>query len=101
MDKINTAAIKRKTLAVVKPISNHHAIIFIILALLLLMFVVYNTQRVLSITDDQAYRNEATQKGITTTFDQETIKKVEQLQYRRDALKPELPTNGRINPFAE
>ena len=101
MKKINMAAIKRKTLAILKPISDHHAIIFIILALLLLMFVVYNTQRILTITEDDAYKNEAMQKGITTTFDEETIKKVEQLQYRKDALKPELPTNGRINPFAE
>lgn len=101
MDKINTAAIKRRTLAAVKPISNHHATIFIIISLLLLMFVVYNTQRILTITDDKDYREAATQKGISTTFDQETIKKVKELQFRREALKPELPSNGRINPFVE
>lgn len=102
MDKINTAAIKRKTLAVFRPVVNHHAIIFIVGSLLLLMFVVYNTQRILSIPEDTAYRQEVEKRDTTrTTFDQETIKKVEQLQYRRDALKPELPTSGRINPFAE
>lgn len=101
MNKINIAAIKRKTLAVLKPIINHHAVIFIVASLLLLMYVVYNTQRILSIPEDSSYRKEVEQRDIVTTFDQATIKKVEQLQYRRDALKPELPKSGRINPFAE
>ncbi len=101
MKKINIAAIKRKTLSIFKPIISHHAIIFIILSLLFLMYIVYTTQRILTNTEDTAYKSRAEQKGTTTTFDEETIKKVEQLQYRRDALKPELPTNGRINPFAE
>ncbi len=101
MDKINTAAIKRKTLAAFRPVANHHALIFIVGSLLLLMFVVYNTQRILTIPEDSTYRAEVEKRDTKTTFDQETIKKVEQLQYRRDALKPELPTSGRINPFAE
>lgn len=101
MDKINTAAIKRKTLAIFRPIINHYAFIFIVISLLLLMFVVYNAQRILTISEDSEYKAQAEQKGTTTNFDKETIKKVEELQYRKDALKPELPTSGRINPFAE
>lgn len=101
MDKINTAAIKRKALSIFRPIINHHAIIFIVVSLLLLMYVVYNTQRILTISEDSTYRREVEQRDTNTIFDEATIKKVEQLQYRRDALKPELPANGRINPFSE
>lgn len=101
MNKINFAVIKRKTLSLFRPIISHHAIIFIVLSLFFLMYVVYNTQRILTTPEDTEYRKQAEQKGITTQFDEATIKKVQQLQDRKNALKPTLPTNGRINPFTE
>lgn len=101
MKKINLATIKRKTLAILGPMVSHHAIFFVVLSLLFLMYVVYNTQRILTITEDTDYRQQVEKKTDTTVLDEETIKKIEQLQYRKNALKPELPKSGRINPFAE
>ncbi|HEX6258117.1 MAG TPA: hypothetical protein VFZ48_01400 [Candidatus Saccharimonadales bacterium] len=86
--------------ALTRPIRKHHALLFILAALFIMIFSVYNVNQILSQPEDAQYRTEAETKSVRTNFDQATIDKINQLKERQEGSALNLPS-GRINPFRE
>ncbi|HYG83384.1 MAG TPA: hypothetical protein VD907_00720 [Verrucomicrobiae bacterium] len=82
------------------PFRKHHALIFILLALAVMIISVYSINQILSQPVDQNYKAEAEAKSLRTNFDQQTIDKITELRGRGDNWANNLP-GGRINPFSE
>lgn len=83
---------------IVRPITKHSTIIFIMVALLVAMFCVITVQQLLSVATDSNYETKAAGEAIKTKFDQKTIEKVKNLRARQETAAEALPS-GRINPF--
>lgn len=102
--KITIPPLVAQYLNPLRSIARRHYFVSLVLVLGGLAYGVYSVNQVLSMPQDNAYRQERMQAS-TTTFtasDEEVIAQIEALQKSTDA-SGELPPfpAGRINPFAE
>lgn len=93
---INSSAIKGLS----KHFFAHYGILSFLLVMVILIYSVFSIQQIMSSPSDSGYRDEQQRKNTRTTFDRQTIGKVERLRSAEESAAIELPT-GRINPFAE
>lgn len=80
------------------PIVKHHAILFVLFALVSMIVAVYITNNILSQPPDEEYRRAAEEQAVQTNFDQDTIRRINNLRERGETGGTSLPS-GRINPF--
>ena len=92
-----------KVLAHLKAFGKHHYFIFSVLLLCGLTAAVYLVDLTLSAPIDQAYHDQKLSQSLSSSFDQSTIKKIENLQKSNEhsAVAPDIPAGARTNPFAE
>jgi len=83
-----------------EPFRRHHALIFILAALAVMIISVYSVNMTLSQPVDEAYRQQVEARSIRTNFDQATIDQIDTLRQRQDDSALALPS-GKINPFRE
>lgn len=81
-----------------KTIFRRHTSIGSLLILGMLSFAVFTISQYLAFPVDEEYRSEQQAQKTKTSFDQQTIEKIERLQERQQSQRPTLPP-GRINPF--
>ena len=86
--------------SVVQMIARRHTIIVLLITLGLMIYTVFSVNSAMSQPPDETYRAEQVSQKAKTTFDKDTISKLEQLKVREDAISTNLPS-GRINPFVE
>ncbi len=84
-----------------KSISNFfgrfHAILFLILIAGAITYCMFS---IISIIDLSS-RADASSKTISSSFDQKTIERVDQLESRDKNTPIDIPTNQRVNPFVD
>lgn len=92
-----------KIIARVKGLGKHHYFIFSVLLLCGLTAAVYLVDITLSAPIDQVYHDQQLSQSLSSSFDQTTIKKIENLQKsdEHSATPPALQPGARTNPFAE
>lgn len=84
----------------VSPIKSRHALIMFVLLMGVIIYSVFAVSTIFQINDDPDYRAEAEAKGLTTSFDQQTIKKIDNLKESDSNAPINLP-GGRRNPFVD
>ena len=80
------------------PIRKHSSFIMWMLALGLIIYSAIMVTMIIQRSDDQDYRNEQAKDRISSSFDKQTIQKVDNLRNSNDNSSIELPA-GRRNPF--
>lgn len=81
-------------------VRRHKTLLVVLLIGSVLLYSAWTVNVVLSVGDDQAYREEQADNRIRSRFDQDTIRKIDDLNISSEATGIELPP-GRRNPFAE
>lgn len=76
------------------------SIIYVVVVLAGLIYTILSVNLILSTPSDAEYRTTKEAESFSTRFDEATIKKIDGLKARQEAVNIELP-GGRINPFAE
>jgi hypothetical protein len=84
-----------------KPILRHHAFIFTILILFLMIVTVFRVNQQLRQPSDDAYRSQKESEAIRTTFDQTTIDRIKQLRRGTEGGTIDLGNRTRFSPFIE
>lgn len=82
------------------PLKIHHALIMFVLLMGVVIYSVIAVGNIIQINDDSTYRAEAQAKSLTTSFDQQTIKKIDNLKESDSNAPINLP-GGRRNPFVD
>jgi hypothetical protein len=85
---------------VAEPVKKHHALILFLLLMSVVIYSVINVSSIIQMNEDPEYRATAEAKSIKTSFDQATIKKVNELRQSSDNTTIALP-GGRRNPFVD
>lgn len=98
--KLDTASLLTVLQQVTKPIKAHHALILFLLLMSVIIYSVISVNSIIQINDDTQYRLSAEAKSLTPSFDQSTIKKVDDLRQSGDNTSITLP-GGRRNPFVD
>jgi hypothetical protein len=80
------------------PIRVHSTFLLTLIALALVAYSVIIISGAIQQTDDLQYREEQSANRIKSTFDKETIKKIDNLRISTDSSSIDLP-DGRRNPF--
>ena len=80
---------------------THNRIIYFVLFMCALITAVASLNIVINQPSDQAYRDERTQEAQSPRFDEETIKKIQNLNATQQTIVDPPPANQRINPFGE
>ena len=96
--KLDVQTLKKVLEEASKPFRTHHALIMFVLLMGVLIYSVYSVSTILQTTDDPVYRTQAEAKSLNTSFDQSTIKKVDDLRESNANDSINLP-GGRRNPF--
>src|SRR5688500_17174479 len=100
--KIGLSDTYKKYLRVLKPLSKHHYFAYSIALLCGLAVAVFMINETLTVPTDEAYRAEKLSTGVNANFNQQTIKKIEELKRSSEAGDNlSLPTGVRTNPFSE
>lgn len=92
-----------KLLGSLKPLVEHMQFLMVIVALGFMIFAVYSVTQILQHPTDTAYRNEAAAQSVQTSFDEATIRRIENLR-ASDQSNPNLQFAipiTRANPFSE
>jgi hypothetical protein len=97
---LNSQSLRRTLEKIVDPIKAHNALIMFLLLMGVLIYAVITVSSIIQISDDSEYRAQAETKSLTTSFDQATIKKVDDLRQSNDNATITLP-GGRRNPFVD
>lgn len=84
---------------VLRPIVRHHAILFTLFALVSMIAAVYMTNEILSRPTDDDYRDTASQEAVQTSFDRNTIERINELRERDETGGDLSLPPGRTNPF--
>jgi len=86
-----------------RPLLKHHLFITTIALLSFLIFMVYHVSQVLQQPPDATYEEQKQQTSIQTSFDQNTIKAINDVLRSRDqaggAITYDVPQSARTNPF--
>lgn len=96
--KLDTGALKAVLDKASTPVKKYHALILFTLLMSVVIYSVYSVNIILQTPDDANYRAEAETKSLKTSFDQATIKKLDELRESNTNSPIELPA-GRRNPF--
>lgn len=76
------------------------SIIYVVFVLAALVYSIFSVNLILGMPSDEEYRLKKEAESFSTRFDEATIKKIDGLKSRQEAVDIALP-GGRINPFAE
>jgi hypothetical protein len=98
--KLDTKSLLAIVKRVTDPIKAHHALIMFVLLMGVLIYTVISVGAIIQVSDDSEYRAEVEAKSLNTSFDQATIKKVDELRQSDDNTSIILP-EGRRNPFVD
>jgi len=85
---------------VISPVKSHHILIMFVLLMGVIIYSVFAVSDIMQTNDDPTYRSEADAKSLTTRFDQQTIKKINNLKESDNNAPINLP-GGRRNPFVD
>ena len=91
-------ALTKYTDKILYPIRAHSNFLMTLVALGLLAYSVIMISTIMQQRDDQAYREKQSVNRIKSTFDKDTIRKVDNLRNSNDGSSIDLPA-GRRNPF--
>ena len=80
------------------PIRKHSSFIMAMISLGLIIYTGLAVTTIIQRSDDQSYRDEQAKDRISSSFDKQTIQKVDNLRDSNDNSSIELPA-GRRNPF--
>jgi hypothetical protein len=80
------------------PVRAHSTFLLVMISLGLIAYSVIIISGTIQQTDDPTYREEQSANRIKSTFDKETIKKIDNLRNSNDSSSIDLP-DGRRNPF--
>lgn len=98
--KMDTTSIVKSLRRVTDPLRTHHKLVMFVLFMGVLIYTAWLVSMTIQPTDDSEYRAQIEATSITTSFDQATIKKVDELRKSNDPSAIELP-GGRRNPFVD
>ena len=98
--KLDTSSLMATLKRITNPIKAHHALILFVLLMSVIIYSVISVNSIIQINDDNDYRISAEAKSLTPSFDQATIKKVDELRQSNDNTSITLP-GGRRNPFVD
>ena len=98
--KLDTTTLMASLKRVINPVKAHHALIMFVLLMSIIIYSVLSVSAIIQVNDDSEYRLTAASKNLTPNFDQETIKKVDELRQSNDNKSITLP-GGRRNPFVD
>ncbi len=92
----------KKWLGKLKPIVRHHYFIYALLLLGGLLAAMYAINMALTAPQDTVYQQQQEKATLKGSFDQATIKKIEDLNTSGEqSTAPPPPSGVRTNPFAE
>lgn len=95
---LDADALKGVLEKITAPIKQYHAVILFVLLMSVVIYSVYSVSMIIQTSDDVLYRADAEATSLKTSFDQATIKKVDELRQSNTDATIELPS-GRRNPF--
>jgi len=98
--KLDPKSLVRSIKKIAAPIKTHLVLIMFLLLMSTLIYAVFTVSTIIQISDDGEYRLSAEAKSLGTSFDEATIKKVDELRESSDGSAIELP-GGRRNPFVD
>lgn len=98
--KLDSRSIVASLKQAAAPIKTHLVLIMFLVLMGTLIYTVLTVSTIIQINDDAEYRLSAEAKSLDTSFDQATIKKVDELRESSDGSAIELP-GGRRNPFVD
>lgn len=93
----------KKYFRILRPLAKHHYFVYSIVLLSGLLVAVFTTNQTLTAPADEAYRSEKLSSGVNASFNQQTIKKIEELKRSSESGNNQTPTpvGARSNPFSE
>lgn len=95
---LDLRSLRKLTDRLLSPVRQHSTFLLVMISLGLVAYSVIIISGALQQTDDPAYREEQSANRIKSTFDKETIKKIDNLRISTDSSSIDLP-DGRRNPF--
>lgn len=95
---LNLLALRKAVDKFLSPVRSHSTFLLTLISLGLVAYSVIIISGAIQQTDDPQYREEQSADRIKSTFDKETIKKIDNLRISTDSSSIDLP-DGRRNPF--
>ena len=95
---IDLQAIKKLGDTILAPVRKHSTFILSLIALGLIIYSAMMVTMIIQRGDDTAYRDEQAVDRISSSFDKQTIQKIDNLRNSADNSSIDLP-GGRRNPF--
>jgi hypothetical protein len=95
---LDLKSVRKLTDKFLYPVRTHATFLLSLISLGLIAYSVIIISGTIQQTDDPKYREEQSANRIKSTFDKETIKKIDNLRNSSDSSSIDLP-DGRRNPF--
>lgn len=95
---LDMAGLKKSLSGILYPIRAHSTFLLSIISLGFIAYSVIMISSIIQQTDDQQYRDKQSTNRIKSTFDKDTIQKIDNLRNSSDSSSIDLPA-GRRNPF--